>query len=149
MSVCIWLLCQSELVYRKHVCLKTLSVVYRLSVVASWNGCPCTVGVLPRGCHRVQDEPVAKSQPLSVSVGVVTSCVLCASVQGHVSRSCATMGTRTPPRLEVLFKLSVVAILKLVYRSLQHLCGFWVLRPIRHLVRHVLSCCRQCRNPPC
>ena len=27
-SVCIWLLCQSELVYLKHVCLKTLSVVW-------------------------------------------------------------------------------------------------------------------------
>ena len=56
-SVCTWLLCQSELVYRKHVCLKTLSVVCRLSVVTSWSclathgrpayGPPCTVGVLP------------------------------------------------------------------------------------------------------
>ena len=102
-----------------------------------------------RGCHRVQDDLVTKSQPLCVLVGVVTSCVLCARVRGRDSRSCATENTFTPPRLEALFKLSVVAILKRLYHSLQHLCGCGVLRPIRHLVRHVLSCCRQCRNPPC
>ena len=104
----------------------------------------------PLVCHRVQDNPVTKSQPLCVLVGVVTSCVLYARVRGRVSRSCATENTHTrPPRLEALFKLSVVASLGHLCRSLQHLCGLLVLRPIRHLVRHVLSCCRQCRNPPC
>ena len=74
-----------------------------------------------RGCHSVQDDLVTKSQPLCVLVGVVTSCVLCARVRGRVSRSCATENTYTPPRLEALFKLSVVAILRHLYRSLQHL----------------------------
>ena len=60
---------------------------------------------------------------MCVLVGVVTSCVLCARVRGRVSRSCATENTYTPPRLEALFKLSVVAILRHLCRSLQHLCG--------------------------
>ena len=60
---------------------------------------------------------------MCVLVGVETSCVLCARVRGRVSRSCATENTYTPPRLEALFKLSVVAIFKHLYRSLQHLCG--------------------------
>ena len=85
-----------------------------------YRGCPaCTHG----GCHRVQDDPVRKSQPLCVLFGVVTSCVLCARVRGRVSRSCAVENTYTPLRLEALFKLSVVAILRHLYRSLQHLCG--------------------------
>ena len=55
----------------------------------------------PLVCHRVQDNPVTKSQPLCVLVGVVTSCVLYARVRGRVSRSCATENTHTrPPRLE-------------------------------------------------
>ena len=103
----------------------------------------------PRGCHRVQDDPVTKGQPLCVLVGVVTSCVLCARGRGRVSRSCATENTYTPPRPEAQFKLSIVAILRHLKRSLQHLCGFWVLRPVRHLVRHVLASCTRCRNPPC
>ena len=123
MSVCTRLLCQSALAYRKHVCLKTLSVVCRLSVVTSWScrathglpayGPPCTVGVLPG----------PKSQPICVLVGVVSSCVLSARVRGRVSRSCATENTHTPPRLEALFKLSVVDTLRHSYRLLQHLCG--------------------------
>ena len=46
--------------------------------------------------------------------------------------------TCTPARLEALFKLSVVTILRHSYRSLQHFCGLWVLSPTRHLVRHIL-----------
>ena len=55
-----------------------------------------------------------------------------APVRAHVQLS------YTPARLEALFKLSVVTILKHVCRSLQHFCGLWVLSPTRHLVRHVL-----------
>ena len=43
-----------------------------------YRGCPCW-------------EP--PSQPFCVLVGVVTSCVLCARVRGHVPRSCATENT--------------------------------------------------------
>ena len=46
-------------------------------------------------CHRVQDDPVTKSQPLCVLVGVVTSCVLSARVRSRVSRPCATENTYT------------------------------------------------------
>ena len=67
------------------------------------------------------------ANPCCVFVGVVTSCVLCARVRGLVSRSCATENTYTPARLEALFKLSVVTILRHSYRSLQHFCGLWVL----------------------
>ena len=77
-------------------------------------------------------------------VGVVTSCALCV----RVPRSCATENTDTRARLEALFKLSVVAILRHLYQSLQHV---FVLSPSRHLVRHVLhlvrslfACCTQC-----
>ena len=105
----------------------------------------CTRGVLPgpTGCHRVQDDPVTKSQPLCVLVGVVTSCVPCARVRGRVSRSCATENTYTPPRLEALSKLSVFTILSHSYHFHQHFCcGFWVLVPTRHLVRDVLRSMR-------
>ena len=56
----------------------------------------------PRGCQS-PDDPVGKSQPLCVLVGVVTSCVLCARVRGRVSRSCATENTYRPARLEAVF----------------------------------------------
>ena len=85
-----------------------------------YRGCPCRD---PPVCHRVQGDSVAKRQPLCVLVGVVTSCVLCARVRGRVSRSCATENTYTSARLEALFKLSVVTILRHLYRSLQHFCG--------------------------
>ena len=54
-----------------------------------YRGCPCH----PPVCHRVQGDSVAKRQPLCVLVGVVTSCVLCARVRGHVPRPCATENT--------------------------------------------------------
>ena len=44
--------------------------------------------------HRVQGDSVAKRQPFSI-FKVVTSCVLCARVRGHVPRSCATENTYT------------------------------------------------------
>ena len=76
----------------------------------------------PRGVTESR-MTLSQRSNLCVLVGVVTSCVLCACVRGRVSRSCATENTYTPPRLEALFKLSVVAILRHLYRSLQHLCG--------------------------
>ena len=97
-----------------------------------YRGCPCRD---PPVCHRVQGDSGAKRQPtLCVLVGVVTSCVPCARVRGHVPRSCATENTYTPARLEALFKLSVVTILSHSYRLLQHFGGLWVLCPTRHLV---------------
>ena len=107
-----------------------------------YRGCPCRD---PPVCHRVQGDSVAKRQPLCVLVGVVTSCVLCTRVRGRLSRSCATENTYILARLEGLFKLSVVTILRHSYRSLKHLCGFWVLCPTRHLVRNFIACCRRCR----
>ena len=87
----------------KHVCLKTLSVVLSFVVgrlVERVSGHPRpslyrALGVLVRGplvCHRVQGDYCGKA-PTLVFVGVVTSCVLCARVHGHVSRSCATENT--------------------------------------------------------
>ena len=134
--------------FTKHVSLETLSLsCCRVSVVTSWSCCRATHGfptvrlpsslrvpwvscLDPRGCPRVQDDPVTKSQPLCVFVGVVASCVLCARVP-RVLRdvlttgciSCATENTYAPPRLEALFQLSVVIILRHVYRSLQQFCG--------------------------
>ena len=93
---------------------------------------------------------------MGVLVGVVASCVLCARVPrvlgdvlttGYISR--ATEIAYTPPRLEALFMLSVVIILRHLYRSLQQFCGFWVLCPIRHLVRHVLHLVRDLIDFPC
>ena len=81
-----------------------------------------------------------------VFVGVVTSCVLCACVRGHVSRSCATENTYTCPRLEALFKLSVVDILRHICIVRSNISA--VVPETLQIVRHVLSC-RQCRNPPC
>ena len=98
-------------------------------------GCPCRD---PPVCHRVHGDSVAQHQPFYLLVRVVTSCVLCARVRGHVPCSCATENTCTPAGLEALFKLSVVTTLRHLYRSLQHFCGLWVLSPTRHLVRHVL-----------
>ena len=131
----------------------------RLSVVTSWS-CRAThrlpaygppragprarwVSCLdPRGCHRVQDDLLTKSQPLCVLVGVVTSCVLCARVRGRVSRSCATENTHT--------------LLDWKRCSSSQSSPFSSICIVRsnisagvQLVRHVFSCCRQCRNPPC
>ena len=74
---------------------------------------------------------------MCVLVGVVASCVLCARVP-RVLRdvlttgciSCATENTYTPPRLEALFKLSDVIILRHLYHSLQQFCLFWMFCPI-------------------
>ena len=93
-------------------------------------------------CSGNQGDSVAKRHSLYMLVGVVTSCVLCPRVRGRVSRSCATENAYATARLEALFKLSVVTILRHLYRSLQHFCGLWVLCPTRHLVRHVLHLVR-------
>ena len=61
----------------------------------------------PRGCQS-PDDPVTKSQPLCVLVGVVTSCVLCARVRCRVSRSCATENTYRHLNSEVLQCRSVI-----------------------------------------
>ena len=97
-----------------------------------YRGCPCRDSPV---CHRVQGDSVAKRQPLCVLVGVVTSCVLCARVLGRVSRPCAyekeyLHSCSTGSAVHALF----VAILRHLYRSLQHFCGLWVLCPTRHLV---------------
>ena len=120
------------------------------SVVVSWSlsghptALPCSgTGVRwlslpgPTGATESKVNSVANRQPLCV-----TSCVLCTRVRGRVSRSCATENTKKPARLEALFKLSVVTILRHLYRSHQNFCGLWVLFPIRHLVRHVLHLVR-------
>ena len=92
---------------------------------------------LPGPTSVPQGDSVAKRQPFCVLVGVVTSCVLCARVRGHVSHSCATENAYTPARLEALFKPSVVAILSHSYHFHHIFCGLWVLFPTRHLVRCV------------
>ena len=100
------------------------------------------MGVLA-GTHQCATESTMtlwqSANPSFVLVGVVTSCVLCARVRGRVSRSCATENTYTPARLEALFKLSVVTILRHSYHSLQNFCGLWVLSPSRHLVRDLIE----------
>ena len=118
-----------------------------------YRGCPAwTHG----GVTESKDNPVTKSQPLCVLVGVVASCVLCARVPRVLRdvlttecNSCATENTYTPPRLEALFELSIVIILRHLYRSLQQFCRFWVLCPTRHIVRHVLYFVRDLTDFPC
>ena len=84
-------------------------------------------------CLRVQGDSVAKRQPLCVlAVGVVASCVLCARGRGRVPRACATENTYTPARLEALFKLSVVTILRHSYHFHQIFCG--MRHPVRDLI---------------
>ena len=127
-----------------------------MSEVVSWNwlwathGLPCsgtgvrTEGVLA-GNHRCATESRVtlwqSANPCCVLVGVVgvvTSCVPCPRVRGRTTRSCATENTYTPARLEALCKLSVVAILSPSCHFHQFFCGWWVLSPTCHLVRHVL-----------
>ena len=153
-NVCQHLVAESTFVSRpclcRVVCRRVVELVGPPTAFPVWapvyRGCPCRD---PPVCHRVQGDSVAKRQPFCVLIGVVTSCVLCARVRGRVSRSCATENTDTPARLEALFKLSVITILRHLYRSLRHFCGLWVLFPTRHLVRDrtFLACCLQCRTP--
>ena len=129
--------CQHKVAERTFVLRPCLSGC-RLSWVVSWSLCRathslpplrhwCTVGVLA-GTHQCATESRLtlwqSANPLCVLVGVVTSCVLCTRVRGRVSRSCATENAHILARLEGLFKLSVVTILRHSYRSLKHPAGF-------------------------
>ena len=121
----------------------------RTGLRVPWVSCLDTLGF-----HRVQDDPVTKSQPLCVLVGIVTSCVLCARFRDRVSSSCATGNTYTPTRLEALFKLSIVTIFRHLYRvflvgalSNSSSCSKFYL--VEDIIENVLACCQQCRNPSC
>ena len=107
----------------------------------------CTVGVLA-GTHRCGKAPTLLCVVVGV-VGVVTSCARVPRVSRDVitsgCSSCATEITYTPARLEALFELSVVAILRHLHRSLHHFCG--LLGALSNSSscsrshRHVLACC--------
>ena len=58
-----------------------------------YHQCPCRD---PRGCHRVQDDSVAKRQPIVVLVGVLMYCDRRVRRRDRETRSCVTHNTYTP-----------------------------------------------------
>ena len=113
-------------------------------------------------CHRVQDDPVAKSQPVVVLVGVLMWCDSRVRGRGRETRSCATEKTCNSSQQEALVQKAAnrthsQSSLSFhsyhLHHSLQHFCWFWVLCPARHLVEdfieHFIACCMQSRNPSC